>query len=116
MRSHGCHLRRGHWDQNCRPKPTVPLTRWVSSADSESSWSEAARRSGAPPAFADVANFSGMGSRVKIGDIVHRAIIEVADEGAESAAVTAVALAKVVSIPLKRPTPVLFIVGRPFLF
>jgi serpin B len=73
-------------------------------------------------ALADNADFSGMtGKRpaqdgVKIGQIRHRAIIEVAEEGTEAAGATAVVMQRAKSMPPKRPEPVPFIVDRPFLF
>lgn len=67
-------------------------------------------------AFTDVADFGGMGGGIKISDIVHRAMIEVVEEGTEAAAATAVTYSKALSKPAERPTPATFIVDRPFLF
>jgi serpin B len=53
---------------------------------------------------------------VKIDQIRHQAIIEVAEEGTEAAAATAVVMRKAMSIPPKRQEPVPFIVDHPFLF
>jgi leukocyte elastase inhibitor len=67
---------------------------------------------------ANLADFSGMTARpasearLAISDIVHRAVIDVTEEGTEAAAATAVAV-MVASMP-SRVEP--FVVDRPFLF
>jgi serpin B len=73
-------------------------------------------------AFGDSADFSGMTGRtsgrdgVKIGDIEHRAVIEVAEPGTEAAAATAVVMVPARSAPREPPRAVPFVVDRPFLF
>jgi serpin B len=74
-------------------------------------------------AFSDLADFSGMnnhkrsGERVKISQIMHRAVIEVNEEGTEAAAVTAVSVVKASSMGHReQPKPIPFIVDHPFLF
>jgi len=68
--------------------------------------------------FGDHADFSGMTGRpaaerpMKIDFILHRAVIDVTEEGTEAAAATAVGIAPA-SLP---PPPVPFPVDRPFLF
>jgi serpin B len=54
---------------------------------------------------------------VKIGDVLHRATLEVAEEGTEAAAATAVVMLETRATPPKqdRPTPIPFVVDRPFL-
>jgi serpin B len=81
------------------------------------------RKAGITLAFSDNADFSGMGGRgsgqegVKIGDIQHRAIIEVAEQGTEAAAATAVLMVPTRAAPPKKvPRPIPFVVDRPFLF
>ena len=65
-----------------------------------------------------VADFSGMTGRpprevpMAISEIVHRAVIEVTEEGTEAAAATAL----VPRTTALRPLPLPFIVDRPFLF
>lgn len=73
------------------------------------------RKAGMMLAFTDNADFSGMGGDVKISQIRHRATIEVAEEGTEASGATAVEMSRK-SIAPKRPTPVPFVVDRPFLF
>jgi len=79
------------------------------------------RQAGMQKAFdAGNADFSGMTGRpvgqgrIHIGQIVHRAVIEVAEESTEAAAATAVGVRSIAAIPI--PTPVSFRVDRPFLF
>ena len=74
------------------------------------------QQAGMTKAFSDEeADFSGMtrpGSRLVIGRVVHRAVIEVAEESTEAAAATAVE-----AVPAKaRIVPEPFRVDRPFLF
>ena len=69
--------------------------------------------------FENRADFSGMTGRpvseggLKIGQIVHRAVIEVEEEGTEAAAATAVVMVPTSARP---STPEPFKVDRPFLF
>ena len=71
-------------------------------------------------AFSDKADFSGMTGKpaiergLKIGQIVHRAVIEVEEEGTEAAAATAIVMVPTAAVPSKEPEP--FKVDRPFLF
>ncbi len=78
----------------------------------------ALQKSGIQKAFdANSADFSGMTGRpagegrVHIGDIVHRAVIEVAEESTEAAAATAIGMRSAAM-----PAPVSFRVDHPFLF
>jgi serpin B len=74
---------------------------------------------GMTKAFSDQADFSGMTGKppsevpLSIDQIVHRAVIEVAEEGTEAAAATAVTMT-VRSVQVKSPEQ--FKVDRPFLF
>jgi serpin B len=73
------------------------------------------------PFDADRADFSGMTDRpmseagLFIGQIAHRAVIEVAEESTEAAAATAVVMA-IRSAKARQPDPEIFRVDRPFLF
>jgi serpin B len=66
------------------------------------------------------ADFSGMTGKtagqdgLMIGQIVHRAVIEVEEEGTEAAAVTAIEMKSTSAMPSQEPEP--FRVDRPFLF
>jgi len=74
------------------------------------------QRAGMTKAFSDEkADFSGMarpGSRLVIRQVVHRAVIEVAEESTEAAAATAVGVPTLSA----RPIATAFRIDRPFLF
>jgi serpin B len=81
------------------------------------------KRAGMTLAFDESADFGGMTGKVadkegvKIGEIQHRATLEVVEQGTEAAAATAVVMLPARASPLKEPpkaTP--FVVDRPFLF
>jgi len=80
------------------------------------------RQAGMQKAFdAKGADFSGMTGRpvglggIHIDQIVHRAVIEVAEENTEAAAATAVGV-RSMAVQVQAPTPVSFRVDHPFLF
>jgi serpin B len=85
----------------------------------KTSLAEAFQKAGMTLAFGDTADFGGITGKgphapgVKIGDILHRATIEVAEEGTDATAGTAVVKRKHGRRP---PTPMPFVVDRPFLF
>ena len=62
-------------------------------------------------AFTDKADFSGIGDNVCISRVLHKAVIEVNEEGSEAAAATAVEIR-----PTSVAEPLTFIADRPFLF
>lgn len=67
--------------------------------------------------FGDSADFSGIsnGSQVRVSDAVHKAAIEVNEEGTVAAAVTGLSIRPVPAANVP-PPPVLFTVDRPFLY
>jgi serpin B len=68
---------------------------------------------GMPIAFTARADFSGMsGEKLFLSEVVHKAFVEVNEEGSEAAAATAV-IAKRVELP---PPPIEFRADRPFVF
>jgi serpin B len=83
------------------------------------SLAKAFHKAGMTLAFSDKADFGGMTGKgrdepgVKIGDILHRATIEVAEWGSEAAAATAVSTRR---HNRRRPEPIPFVVDHPFLF
>ncbi|MCB8814585.1 serpin family protein [Desulfosporosinus sp. SRJS8] len=62
-------------------------------------------------AFTDKADFSGIGDDLCISRVLHKAIIEVNEEGSEAAAATAVEMKRT-----SAAEPLAFIADRPFLF
>lgn len=62
-------------------------------------------------AFTDKADFSGIGDNVCISRVLHKAVIEVNEEGSEAAAATAVEMKRT-----SAGEPLAFIADRPFLF
>ena len=68
-------------------------------------------RKGMGSAFAG--GFSGINPQLFISGVMHKAVIEVNEQGSEAAAVTVVEMTKGES---PKPKPVEFIVNRPFFF
>ncbi|HUT92257.1 MAG TPA: serpin family protein [Thermoguttaceae bacterium] len=64
--------------------------------------------------FSGMADLSDIDGRLKIDEVLHKAFVEVNEEGTEAAAATAVILG-VVCVSYK-PPPVHFVADRPFLF
>jgi len=74
---------------------------------------DALTRMGMGIAFESRADFSGIGPQLYISRVLHKAVIEVNEQGSEAAAATAVEITKGEA---PKPKPVEFIVDRPFLF
>jgi len=72
---------------------------------------------GMPLAFSDQADFSGIATaeELKIDAVIHKAFVDVNEEGTEAAAATAVTLAPTSAI-VDRQEPVLFRADHPFVF
>ena len=77
----------------------------------------ALRTLGVRTAFTDEADFSGIttAERLCISEVVHKAYVDVDEEGTEAAAATAVAI-RAMSLTLPSKPPITMIVDRPFLF
>ena len=80
--------------------------------ESEFSLSEALKSLGMPLAFASNADFSGMNGEggLRIAAVLHKAVVNVDEEGTEAAAATAVTFLE------SNPPPATMTVNRPFLF
>lgn len=62
-------------------------------------------------AFSDTADFSGIRDGIKISKVLHKAVIEVNEEGSEAAGVTSV-----IMVGGAATEPTMFIADRPFIF
>jgi serpin B len=68
-------------------------------------------------AFSDEADFGGIGEEaLKISEVVHKAFVEVNEEGTEAAAATALDMVLSAGIGGPPPRPVVFRADHPFLF
>jgi serpin B len=76
------------------------------------------KKMGMPLAFSDEADFSAISSQssLKISAVIHKAFVDVHEEGTEAAAATAVVMALTAMPPGQRPKPIIFRADRPFLF
>lgn len=76
---------------------------------------------GLKDAFKDSADFRGMinddfiakGEGLKVGDVIHKAFVEVNEMSTEAAAATAVVMMRTLAMPMQ---PVIFKADRPFVF
>ena len=105
----------GEWTKSLRPCEVV-LTLPKFKATSEFSLNQTLSPLGMTDAFSGKADFSGMNGRkdLYISAVVHKAFVDVNEEGTEAAAATGVVISrKSMSIPQK---PVVFRADHPFLF
>lgn len=90
--------------------PRFTMTRSLSLAS-------ALRTMGMRLAFSQTADFSGMADEesLQISDVIHKAFVEVTEEGTEAAAATAVVMG-ITAARIEDQKPVVFRADRPFLF
>ncbi|HSP14742.1 MAG TPA: serpin family protein [Thermoanaerobaculia bacterium] len=79
--------------------------------------SQSLRAMGIHEAFSAKADFSGIAKEpLLISDVIHQARIDVAEEGTEAAAATAVIMRATAAPPMKQPKPEIFNADHPFLY
>ena len=97
---------------------TLPRFKAAFKADLVPPLRQAGMRKAFDPLAADFSGMTGVPAserRLSIGAIIHRAVIEVAEESTEAAAATAVTM-RALAAPVATPAPVAFRVDHPFLF
>jgi serpin B len=85
-------------------------------AESELSLGQALSSMGMPTAFTDKADFSGISAKgpLKIGQVLHKAFVDVSEQGTEAAAATGITVTlAAVHVPEQ---PVIFRADHPFIF
>ena len=72
---------------------------------------------GMPQAFTSSANFSGMTGKsdFAISAVIHKAYVDVNEEGTEAAAATAVTM-RAMAMRVPEPPPIIFLADHPFMF
>jgi len=87
--------------------------------DTSYNMNEALSTMGMPAAFnPETADFSGMTGKcdLYIGLVIHKAYIDVYEEGTEAAAATGVAMIRATATPMAQPQPKIFNADHPFIF
>lgn len=109
----------GDWLQKLEPVDKVILTFPRFTMTQQFELSHALSAMGMPQAFGDAANFSGMTGKpdFTISAAIHKAYIDVNEQGTEAAAATSIILrATAARVPFPEPPPIVFRADHPFLF
>ena len=107
------------WFQGLKPTAKVILTLPRFTMTRQFELSSVLARMGMPQAFTDAANFSGMTGKggITISAAIHKAFIDVNEQGTEAAAATATVFqATAMHRPMPEPPPIIFRADHPFLF
>ncbi len=108
-----------NWLQGLKPAAKVILTLPRFNMTRQFELSGILARMGMPQAFNDAANFSGMNGKggITISAAIHKAFIDVNEQGTEAAAATATVFqATAMRRPMPEPPPIIFRADHPFLF
>jgi serpin B len=71
---------------------------------------------GMPVPFTDQADFSGIGPSLKISQVIHKAFVDVSEQGTEAAAATATGITMRSMAVMRPEQPVVFRADHPFVF
>ncbi len=107
------------WLQGLKPAAKVILTLPRFTMTRQFELSHVLARMGMPQAFTRAANFSGMNGKggITISAAIHKAFIDVNEQGTEAAAATATVFqATAMRRPMPEPPPIVFRADHPFLF
>jgi serpin B len=107
------------WIQKLAPADKVILTLPRFTMTQQSELSSVLAMMGMPQAFSNAADFSGMTGKpdFTISAAIHKAFIDVNEQGTEAAAATAVVMrATAARMPFPEPPPIVFRADHPFLF
>jgi serpin B len=106
------------WLSHLQPVPTVVLTLPKFKMTQQFSLQDTLGAMGMPQAFGTSADFSGMtGSRdLWISAVIHKAFIDVNEEGTEAAAATTITMVTMARYEPDRTPPIVFCADHPFVF
>jgi serpin B len=107
------------WIQKLAPEDKVILTLPRFTMTQQFELSSVLATMGMPKAFSNAADFSGMTGKLDftISAAIHKAFIDVNEQGTEAAAATAIVMrATAARMPIPEPPPIVFRADHPFLF
>lgn len=106
------------WLRRLRPTPDVQLYLPKFKLETDYGLNDPLKALGMVDAFGGKADFTGMSAGAEdlaISAVIHKAFVEVNEEGTEAAAATAVVI-RATAAPVDPPKPVIFRADHPFLF